>query len=164
MNLFRKGFILLFLLLFPVVIFLFLKFFGDNEYKLSIYESSCLTLIKKIDVDGYLDLKRFKIFDIRFKEKNVLVDNYIKKLNIDKEIEIITLSEQLRNLDWMNYVVDKSVIDKLSSCVDIDVIENSFILLIDDENNLRGFYNSTDRKEIERLDVEIDILKLESEK
>ena len=129
MNLFRKGFILLFLLLFPVVIFLFLKFFGENEYILSIYESSCLTLIKKIDVDGYLDLKRFKIFDIRFKEKNVLVDNYIKKLNIDKEIEIITLSEQLRNLDWMNYVVDKSVIVELSSCVDIDVIENSFILL-----------------------------------
>tara|TARA_B100002052_G_scaffold292655_1_gene314546 strand:+ start:316 stop:810 length:495 start_codon:yes stop_codon:yes gene_type:complete len=164
MNLFRKGFILLFLLLFPVVIFLFLKFFGDNEYKLSVYKSSCLTLIKKIDVDGYLDLKRFKIFDIRFKEKNVLVDNYIKKLNIDKEIEIITLSEQLRNLDWMNYVVDKSVIDELSSCMDIDVIENSFILLIDNENNLRGLYNSTDRKEIERLDVEIDILKLESEK
>ena len=164
MNLFRKGFILLFLLLFPVVIFLFLKFFGDTEYKLSIYESSCLTIMKKIDVDGYLDLKRLKIFDIRFKEKNVLVDNYIKKLNIDKEIEIITLSEQLRNLDWMNYVVDKSVIDELSLCVDIDVIENSFILLIDDENNLRGFYNSTDRKEIERLDVEIDILKLESEK
>ena len=49
-----------------------------------------------------LDSKKFKIFDIRFKEKNVLVDNYIKKLNIDKEIEIITLSEQLRNLNWLN--------------------------------------------------------------
>ena len=58
MNLFRKGFILLFLLLFPVVIFLFLKFFGDNEYKLSVYESSCLTIMKKIYVDGYIRFKK----------------------------------------------------------------------------------------------------------
>ena len=35
---------------------------------------------------------------------------------------------------------------------------------MDDENNVRGHFNSTDRGDIERLDVEIDILKLENEK
>ena len=34
---------------------------------------------------------------------------------------------------------------------------------MDDENNVRGHFNSTDRGDIERLDVEIDILKLENE-
>ncbi len=48
MNLFRKGFILLFALLFPVIVFLFLKFFGQNEYKLSIYNSSCSDLIENL--------------------------------------------------------------------------------------------------------------------
>ena len=48
MNLFRKGFILLFALLFPVIVFLFLKFFGQNEYELSVYNSSCSDLIENL--------------------------------------------------------------------------------------------------------------------
>ena len=35
------------------------------------------------------------------------------------------------------------------------------ILLLDKNNNVRGYFDSADRGEIERLDVEIDILKLE---
>ena len=52
MTLFRKGFVLLFALLFPVIIFLFLKFFGQNEYELSVYNSSCSDSIGKIFSDS----------------------------------------------------------------------------------------------------------------
>ena len=57
MNLFRKGFVLLFALLFPVIIFLFLKFFGQNEYELSVYNSSCSDSIGKIFSDSNVSLE-----------------------------------------------------------------------------------------------------------
>ena len=36
---------------------------------------------------------------------------------------------------------------------------NSFLVLYDQKNQIRGYYISDDPKEYERLDVEIDILK-----
>ena len=78
MNLFRKGFILLFALLFPVIIFLFLKLFGENEYKLSIYESTCLNVIEDSITDTLLNSSNIKILDIRKNHDNKLIDNYIK--------------------------------------------------------------------------------------
>ena len=50
MYLFRKGFILLFALLFPVIVFLFLKCFGKNEYELLVYKSSCTNIIDELRI------------------------------------------------------------------------------------------------------------------
>ena len=80
MNLFRKGFVLLFALLFPVIIFLFLKFFGQNEYELSVYNSSCSDSIGKIFSDSKVSLNNIKILDVRLNNDNLLIDNYINKL------------------------------------------------------------------------------------
>ena len=158
MNLFRKGFILLFALLFPVIVFLFLKFFGQNEYKLSIYNSSCSDLIENLLKEPNNNIK---LLDVRLRDDNLLIDNYINKLDISNEIKVITLSDQPRNLEWMSIRVDNLLIKNLIKCVENVVFDKSFILLIDTKNNVRGYFNSTDRGEIERLDVEIDILRLE---
>ena len=158
MNLFRKGFILLFSLLFPVIVFLFLKFFGQNEYELSIYNSSCSDLIENLLKDPNNNIK---LLDVRLRDDNLLIDNYINKLDISNEIKVITLSDQPRNLEWMSIKVDNLLIKNLTTCVDNIVFNKSFILLIDTKNNVRGHFYSTDREEIERLDVEIDILRLE---
>ena len=158
MNLFRKGFILLFALLFPVIVFLFLKFFGQNEYKLSIYNSSCSDLIENLLKEPNNNIK---LLDVRLRDDNLLIDNYINKLDISNEIKVITLSDQPRNLEWMSIRVDNLLIKNLTKCVENVVFDKSFILLIDTKNNVRGYFYSTDRGEIERLDVEIDILRLE---
>ena len=158
MNLFGKGFILLFALLFPVIVFLFLKFFGQNEYKLSIYNSSCSDLIENLLKEPNNNIK---LLDVRLRDDNLLIDNYINKLDISNEIKVITLSDQPRNLEWMSIRVDNLLIKNLTKCVENVVFDKSFILLIDTKNNVRGYFNSTDRGEIERLDVEIDILRLE---
>ena len=158
MNLFRKGFILLFALLFPVIVFLFLKFFGQNEYELSIYNSSCSDLIENLLKEPNNNIK---LLDVRLNDDNLLIDNYINKLDISNEIKVITLSDQPRNLEWMSIRVDNLLIKNLTKCVENVVFDKSFILLIDTKNNVRGYFNSTDRGEIERLDVEIDILRLE---
>ena len=158
MNLLRKGFILLFSLLFPVIVFLFLKFFGQNEYELSIYNSSCSDLIENLLKEPNNNIK---LLDVRLRDDNLLIDNYINKLDISNEIKVITLSDQPRNLEWMSIRVDNLLIKNLTKCVENVVFDKSFILLIDTKNNVRGYFNSTDRGEIERLDVEIDILRLE---
>ena len=161
MNLFRKGFVLLFALLFPVIIFLFLKFFGENEYELSVYNSSCSESIGKIFSDSNISLNNIKILDVRLNNDNLLIDNYVNKLDISDEIKVITLSYQPRNLKWLNIKVDSLLIKNLTTCIENVVFDKSFILLLDNKNNVRGYFNSADRREIERLDVEIDILKLE---
>ena len=164
MNLFKKGFILLFSLLFPIIVFLFLKFYGQNEYELSVYNSSCSEIIDEYIINDFNRKNNIRIVDIRMTDNDILVDNYINKLEINDQIEVITLSNKLRNLNWLNLVVDKVLIERLSECIQNEYLDKSFILLLDKQNRLRGHFYSADRKEIERLDVEIDILLLEYEK
>ena len=164
MNLFKKGFILLFSLLFPIIVFLFLKFYGQNEYELSVYNSSCSEVIDEYIINDFNRKNNIRIVDIRMTDNDILVDNYINKLEINDQIEVITLSNKLRNLNWLNIVVDKVLIERLSECIQNEYLDKSFILLLDKQNRVRGHFYSADRKEIERLDVEIDILLLEYEK
>ena len=164
MNLFKKGFILLFSLLFPIIVFLFLKFYGQNEYELPVYNSSCSEIIDEYIINDFNRKNNIRIVDIRMADNDILVDNYINKLEINDQIEVITLSNKLRNLNWLNIVVDKVLIERLSECIQNEYLDKSFILLLDKQNKLRGHFYSEDRKEIERLDVEIDILLLEYEK
>ena len=164
MNLFKKGFILLFSLLFPIIVFLFLKFYGQNEYELSVYNSSCSEIIDEYIIKDFNRKNNIRIVDVRMTDNDILVDNYINKLEINDQIEVITLSNKLRNLNWLNLVVDKVLIERLSECIQNEYLDKSFILLLDKQNRVRGHFYSADRKEIERLDVEIDILLLEYEK
>lgn len=164
MNLFKKGFILLFSLLFPVIVFLFLKFYGQNEYELSVYNSSCSEIIDEYIIKDFNRKNNIRIVDVRMTDNDILVDNYINKLEINDEIEVITLSNKLRTLNWLNIVVERGLIERLSGCIEKEYLDKSFVLLLDKQNRVRGHFYSADRKDIERLDVEIDILSLEYEK
>ncbi|MBV20493.1 MAG: hypothetical protein CL870_05280, partial [Cytophagia bacterium] len=90
-------------------------------------------------------------------------DNYLNKVFLNKKIKIITLSEQDRNLKWTNIPLSKLTIDNLLMCYSRNDTFNSFVLLLDKENSIRGIYNIELQSEFERLNVEIDILKLENE-
>ena len=164
MNLFKKGFILLFSLLFPIIVFLFLKFYGQNEYELSVYNSSCSEIIDEYIIKDFNRKNNIRIVDVRMTDNDILVDNYINKLEINDEIEVITLSNKLRTLNWLNIVVERGLIERLSGCIDNEYFDKSFVLLLDKQNRVRGHFYSADRKDIERLDVEIDILLLQYEK
>ncbi len=164
MNLFKKGFILLFSLLFPIIVFLFLKFYGQNEYELSVYNSSCSEIIDEYIIKDFNRKNNIRIVDVRMTDNDILVDNYINKLEINDEIEVITLSNKLRTLNWLNIVVERGLIERLSGCIENEYLDKSFVLLLDKQNRVRGHFYSADRKDIERLDVEIDILSLEYEK
>tara|TARA_X000001036_G_scaffold143257_1_gene136103 strand:+ start:1140 stop:1631 length:492 start_codon:yes stop_codon:yes gene_type:complete len=163
MRSFNKGLVLFFSLLLPILLFLFLKYFGNNKYEIQKYNFECEIKLEDIDdLNDALSLNEIKVIDIRIDDNSKLIDNYINKVFLNKKIKIITLSEQDRNLNWFNLLISKSTLDKLLKCYSANSLK-SFVLLLDRKNTLRGIYNIELQSEIERLNVEIDILKLENE-
>ena len=163
MRSFNKGLVLFFSLLLPILLFLFLKYFGNNKYEIQKFNFECEIKLEDIDdLNDALSLNEIKVIDIRIDDNSKLIDNYINKVFLNKKIKIITLSEQDRNLKWFNLLISKSTLDKLLKCYSANSLK-SFVLLLDKKNTLRGIYNIELQSEIERLNVEIDILKLENE-
>jgi len=163
MRSFNKGLVLFFSLLLPILLFLFLKYFGNNKYEIQKYNFECEIKLEDIDdLNDALSLNEIKVIDIRIDDNSKLIDNYINKVFLNKKIKIITLSEQDRNLNWFNLLISKSTLDRLLKCYSANSLK-SFVLLLDKKNTLRGIYNIELQSEIERLNVEIDILKLENE-
>ena len=163
MRSFNKGLVLFFSLLLPILLFLFLKYFGNNKYEIQKYNFECEIKLEDIDdLNDALSLNEIKVIDIRIDDNSKLIDNYINKVFLNKKIKIITLSKQDRNLNWIDLLLSKSTLDKLLKCYSANSLK-SFVLLLDKNNTLRGNYNIELQSEIERLNVEIDILKLENE-
>ena len=160
----NKGLVLFFSLLLPTLLFLFLKFFGDNKYEIQEYDFECDFNIEDIqELNHTISLYKIKLIDVRIDGNNKLIDNYLNKVFLNKKVEIITLSEQDRKLNWINFSTSKLILDNLHKCYTSINTYNSFVLLLDKRNTLRGVYNTDLQSEIERLNVEIDILKLEDE-
>ena len=163
MRSFNKGLVLFFSLLLPILLFLFLKYFGNNKYEIQKYNFECEIKLEDIDdLNDALSLNEIKVLDIRIDDNSKLIDNYINKVFLNNKIKIITLSDQDRNLNWFDLLISKSTLDKLLKCYSANSLK-SFVLLLDRKNTLRGIYNIELQSEIERLNVEIDILKLENE-
>ena len=163
MRSFNKGLVLFFSLLLPILLFLFLKYFGNNKYEIQKFNFECEIKLEDIDdLNDALSLNEIKVIDIRIDDNSKLIDNYINKVFLNKKIKIITLSEQDRNLNWINLLLNKFTLENFLKCYSSNSYK-SFVLLLDKKNIIRGIYNIELQSEIERLNVEIDILKLENE-
>ncbi len=160
---FKKGIILLFSLLLPILVFLFLNYFGKNEYKLDVLITSCNKYIEALPLNENLGDREIKVLDIRISNDQQVVDFNLSKLMSYKKIKLITLSNDLRMVNWEYYQVDESLLNEIRSCIEFLYYDEPLLLLLDTSNNIRGIYRSIDQKEIERLNVEIDVLKLENE-
>ena len=128
MRSFNKGLVLFFSLLLPILLFLFLKYFGNNKYEIQKYNFECEIKLEDIDdLNDALSLNEIKVIDIRIDDNSKLIDNYINKVFLNKKIKIITLSEQDRNLNWFNLLISKSTLDKLLKCYSSNSLK-SFVL------------------------------------
>ena len=128
MRSFNKGLVLFFSLLLPTLLFLFLKYFGNNKYEIQKYNFECEIKLEDIDdLNDALSLNEIKVIDIRIDDNSKLIDNYINKVFLNKKIKIITLSEQDRNLNWFNLLISKSTLDKLLKCYSSNSLK-SFVL------------------------------------
>ena len=159
----KKAFILSFSILLPIILYFFLRFFGDNKYVVSEVNYGCYEILLKSAFSERNVRSDVILVDIRFNLKNSLVDNLLTKLYSNKKIDIITLSEIDRNLNWA--VLETGFFKDTNSitCFESD-IKNDHVLLLVNEYKVRGIYDLNDLDEYDRLNVEIDIINLENEK
>ncbi|WP_276370364.1 hypothetical protein [Chryseolinea sp. H1M3-3] len=155
-----KKIVLLFLaLLFPACVFVFLKFFGKNEFNVpplytDVYPegvSECgvnITLPYHIpdSVMSSLQLSADSLTLIHFGELNTESRNQLSRVKKEHGMEVKT-----------NILDDQRNAAVLKKCV-FFLKEPFDLVLIDDEGVIRGQYVSGDRDEIDRLLMELSIL------
>ena len=153
----KKVFILSFSILLPLIIYFFLRFFGNNTYEVSEVRYDCYKTLSSFNFRDKERNDNVFLVDVRYKLKNPLVDNLLNKLYSNKNIEIITLSSIARNLEWKVIETNFFDISKRKKCFDTDNGDDH-VLLLDKGQMVRGIYDLNDLDEYDRLNVEIDII------
>jgi hypothetical protein len=154
-----KRIILFFALIFPIGIFIFLRYFGKNEFTIPVYYSNELP-------DSLAGCKQFEIIPYSVPEST------LNKLGWNGNPAIITndtLTDTRKNLfklrqdfesdklDVIVYSTSDSIINALCRC-ELLLEKPWTTVLIDKERKIRGYYSPSTREEIDRLEVEIKIL------
>jgi len=165
----RKKPIYLFLaLLLPGLIFLFLKFFGKNEFAIPIFYQNGIDSVSVICGGDY-------------SKPYILPDSVLNTIGIPKKLARIIVFEPTEN--------SKIELNRLTDIFDLDDFAKSEVaiqrgdsfgiseirykrwiscaffikaphntILIDDENKIRGYYAVDSREEMDRLILEMQIL------
>lgn len=171
MNKFFKPIILVAILLIPIVIFLFLKFFGENRFDIPVYYENgvnsefpyCQNYTGAYSVAGlskenlpgvYLFLNPNKEFNLRGVNN---IKNRLTDALGDIGHTVFTTDSLLRQTN----VLDTVTFRQRLNCDFVSDTLNQYIL-VDSKSRIRGYYN-TEREEIDRLIVEMKIL-LENER
>jgi hypothetical protein len=155
----KKAFILSFSILLPIILYFFLKFFGENKYVVSEVDYGCYEELIKTTFSEEDNRSEVILVDIRFDLKNSLVDNLLTKLYSNKKIDIITLSKINRNLSWNVIKTDFFSDTNDMICFESES-KKDYVLLLDSDLKVRGIYDLNNLDEYDRLNVEIDIINL----
>lgn len=174
----QKVVIIIAVLMAPIFVFLFLKQFGANEFELPILYSEgnpiadCSTdsgeykinleVLEKynIKLPGLFYVpatERDKYYsdlnNVLAKYQNVTIYELIAADSLDSNAGSASLHFSTSEyLDFINCTLILGEDQRLNKA-----ILNKFVL-VDDVRQIRGYYNCSDLEDIERLDVELDIL------
>ncbi len=202
---FLKISVLLFTILIPVLIYLFLKGFGDNQFTVPVYYESgidpdttdCISNNKphRINWDTFFSGSfregdfpvlndKLTIFDLNvpgfdrslsaygpLQRVYDIFRNYdacqIMSLWAENKDTVTPVHNQNRgNIQaWLAYEIDDSVLTSFAKCglilLDYSPGNSSWnkrLVLVDDQQRIRGYYNADDFDEIERLILETKII------
>lgn len=174
----QKIFILIAVLLSPVLIFLFLKKFGDNRFDLPVYYADGVPLSRCNATDvpykftsTYLKNNMIKLPALFFVPGNDANDYYADVQNVLDKYPAINVyaivsgepAKEYKNIfplsftqeAFLNFINCHLILGEdhwLSNPIPYKYV------LIDKDAIIRGYFNCTEFKEIERLDTELDIL------
>jgi protein SCO1/2 len=187
MNKFIKGTVLFTALLLPVLIFVFLKMFGENQFDIPVFNYSELTSQINCDevtlphtvehIQGTLEFENsisaVKIYHVMADGINT---TELKNLMVAKDrltgsdVSIHSIAKK----DSTNAIVDLKTTyqvagiwelgempsDDLNDYINCQLIitEGESLVLVDADGIIRGYYFGEDEKEIDRLIVESKIM------
>ncbi len=153
----KKVLILIVALLLPVLIFLFLKIFGKNEFEVKplhqqdvVSPAGCDFAYASPYVVADSVMRRIRdhgsaeLYLLTFSTDESISDAVTSEVG-DNEIRILAASERFNDLEF----VRKCVLLAPSA---------TDLVLVDDRGQIRGYYESTDLDEVDRLVVESKII------
>ena len=131
------------MLVFPLTVFLFLKFFGENRYTIIRYDKD--------------------IFISDSCSSSLIKPGVVKVVILKSKVQNESLLQQNLKRGKHKYRDENRVMFVKYPClVDSSIIKkNSNIILLDSKGSWRGEYYGDALEEIDRLVVEIDILLIE---
>lgn len=154
-----KALFLFLALILPVCIFLFLKFFGRNEFEVKPLFTdappealNCAPVTAPYLVpDSVISQLRFEndsIIMIAFNDDtNSISSNQVKRIKEEVEglpVGLLTFSGSERHLSWKN-------------CI-FFLKDSQDLVIVDRWGRIRGQYISTDREDVDRLLTEVTII------
>lgn len=157
----KKIIFLTLALLFPVVVFVFLKIFGRNEFRVPLMHQK-----GKIDPPENCDFS----YRIPYTTPDSLID--ILNLKTKDSLYLFYFDPSINSAmkrvstaaTWLPVrIVDPSAFPRGT---DLRIIKQCVLLmeppasvaLVDHKNRIRGYYDGSDRDEVDRLLVEIEII------
>lgn len=153
-----KKVILIIALLFPIGVFVFLRFFGKNEFTIPVYYESGIeqvpTACKRTYQSPYL-VSDSLLANFGWGGKPVLI---IADSTSSVQKGLLRLNEELSEEIQTIFLTGED--DYLNGILTCDLfLQNPWsIVLLDDQRRIRGYYDPTSREEVDRLIVELKIL------
>jgi len=154
----KKNLFLTLALVTPVLIFIFLKFFGKNKFEIPIFHQKKIEVVSGCDLPYMLpylapdsalnslgwDGRRavLFLFNEMSKENNLRVQEEVEQ----NKLQLVFISDSLRD----------DAVQRLSCLFLLPDKFNS--VLVDGQKQIRGYYQLNSREEADRLIVELKIL------
>lgn len=160
-----KVFILIIVFVIPVLLFLFLKFFGSNTFEIPVVSESieCVDIssLKKNSEPILIINNQTGSLPDAMEDKNQ-IRRVLERFGSDGGISFVISANDSLKYDLVDkYDIGFRNDERISDCMKTYAGAGSKILLIDKQNQLRGTY-TVERSDVDRLFMEVDILKLET--
>jgi len=187
MNKLVKGTLLFTALILPVLIFVFLKMFGENQFDIPIFNHTEISdkvncdeirlphLVKKIEgaLEPMIPMSTANIYHVmadgidrdelrglmvakdRLTGSNVVLHS-IAVLDSLNNIEELRSTYQIGGIWELHEMLEGQL--KANIDCQLMITGNESLVLVDDEGQIRGYYDGKDDEEIDRLILESKIL------
>lgn len=153
----KKTALLFLALLFPAVIFVFLKFFGKNEFDVPLLHTDGVGQVQG-NCTQYSYAKPYIVPDSIFSKFNfsgkLLMINFGSS---GAKLEKIVSKFADAGLQSITSAQANTLTAETKDCA-LLIQKPATIVLIDDRRQIRGYYDGSDRDEIDRLEAEVIIL------
>ena len=151
----KKALLLFLALLLPVSIFIFLKLFGKNEFDVpAFYQDKAPVTGCEFEYNAPYKVADSMMTRISSKRQADLYLIYFSEITsrMQQEIDAEAVAMVNGEDEW-----DGDQRTKFRKCV-LAVPNSEDLVLVDKEGKIRGYYLSTDREEVDRLLLELEIL------
>ncbi len=155
----RKGIFLGLALLLPIAIFIFLKLFGKNEFDVAAFyqdEVPPPSADCNVVYSAPYRLPDSVMTLIRTAGESRLYLVSFTSARLPERISEKMTAGELSFVDFKTR--DERAAHRLKKCAFILRSENKDLVMIDHDGKIRGYYSSSDREDVDRLLLELDIL------